>query len=134
MKTDASPPLFASHGLVLLHVAREPRCTMRQLSGALGVSERRVAEIVRELEAAGMLSVSKDGKRNVYAINEDAMSPHAAVAHRPLGDLLRSILGEAHSLGSRVSRAPAKFVHSLVPLSLVESELPFITSFLATTI
>jgi hypothetical protein len=107
---------------------------MRELSATLGVSERRVAKIVRELEAAGMLTVAKDGKRNVYAINEEALSPHLALSNRPLGELIRSILGDAHSLGSRVSRAPTRFIHSLVPFWLVESELPLISSFLTATI
>jgi DNA-binding Lrp family transcriptional regulator len=125
------PPLFASHGLVLLHLAQKPQSTMRELADRLGVSERRVASIVRELQSSGMIRVGKLGKRNTYSINEDAVTSQAALPGRRLGELLRGVLGDAHALGDGARKIPATFLHSLVlPVSLAESELPFFAQLL----
>ena len=41
--------LMATHGIVLFFIVSTPDPTMRQMSEALGLTERRVAQVVREL-------------------------------------------------------------------------------------
>jgi len=125
----ARPPFFASHGLAILHLAREPEMTMRQLAAALDVSERRVARILRELKATGIISVTKAGNRNRYTINEEAVLPYPTIASSNLGDLIRGVLGDSHRLEqARDKRRSLGLLHSfMVPLSLAESEMSWLS-------
>lgn len=64
--------LLSSHGQVLAYVSREADPTVRRLSDSLNFSERRIMGVLRDLEAAGMISRQRRGRQNVYAVNESA--------------------------------------------------------------
>lgn len=81
--------LFASHGLVLAFVANNPDATIREISDALGLTERQISRVLRELERGGMISVEKAGRRNCYAVNEDASYNHPSLSHVKIRDLVR---------------------------------------------
>lgn len=81
--------LFASHGLVLAFVANNPDATIREISDALGLTERQISRVLRELENGGMISVEKAGRRNCYAINEDAAYNHPTLSHVKIRDLVK---------------------------------------------
>jgi len=81
--------LFASHGLVLAFVANNPDATIREISDALGLTERQISRVLRELENGGLISVEKAGRRNCYAVNEDAAYDHPTLAHVKIRDLVR---------------------------------------------
>jgi DNA-binding transcriptional regulator GbsR (MarR family) len=81
--------LFASHGLVLAFVANNPDATIREISDALGLTERQISRVLRELENGGMISVEKAGRRNCYAVNEDAPYNHPTLSHVKIRDLVR---------------------------------------------
>ena len=84
--------LLTSHGYVLFFVAAEPDATIRRISDILGLSERRVASILHDLESAGMLRATRAGRRKHYAINPDAKFRHPALSHVPL----REVMGPLH--------------------------------------
>jgi hypothetical protein len=101
----AKVTVFGSHGLVLLHLARQPDGTMREMAQVFGVSERRIARILRDLTDAGMISVTKHGKRNAYAINEDAPCVHPSIGNLNVGDIVRAALPAQPDLIERESEA-----------------------------
>lgn len=76
--------LMASHGVVLFFLAARPDSTMRQMSETLGLTERQIARIVRNLDEAGLLEVRRIGRRNTYRVNENANFRHPALSHVPL--------------------------------------------------
>ena len=61
--------LMETHGVVLFHVAAHPDITMRKMSEDLDLTERRISQVIKDLAVAGMLSVTRTGRRNTYAIN-----------------------------------------------------------------
>jgi hypothetical protein len=75
--------LVTSHGLALLFVATHPNATVQQIAEALGLSERRIADIIRELAAERLILVKRNGRRNEYEINPDARFRHPLVADIP---------------------------------------------------
>ena len=64
--------LISTHGLVLFHIALNGDSTMREIAEELGITERRVAQIIKDLSDADMLSAVRNGRRNSYAVNIDA--------------------------------------------------------------
>ena len=81
--------LFASHGLVLAFVANNPDATIREISDALGLTERQISRVLRELENGSMITVEKAGRRNCYAVNEEASYNHPSLSHMKIRDLVR---------------------------------------------
>ena len=77
------PPwtLLTSHGLVLLFVANHPAATIREIAADLQLTERRIADIIRDLSKAGLLSVQREGRRNRYALNPEARFRHPIIAN-----------------------------------------------------
>jgi DNA-binding MarR family transcriptional regulator len=59
-----------NHARVLACVAAEPNARLRDIAAAVGITERTAAQIVTDLEQAGYLTKTRDGRRNQYAIND----------------------------------------------------------------
>ena len=84
--------LMNSHGLVLFYAATYPDSTMREMSTALELTERRVAQIVGDLAEADLLDIGRTGRRNTYSLNKRASFRHPTLRHITLGqfeDLLK---------------------------------------------
>jgi DNA-binding transcriptional ArsR family regulator len=86
---DPRPPLppwtlVTSHGLVLLFIAGSPNATIREISENLELTERRIADVIRDLERAKMITVTREGRRNRYALNPDAHFLHPLMAAIPI--------------------------------------------------
>ena len=72
--------------------------TMRQMSEELGITERRIAQVIRDLSDSDMVVVTKDGRRNFYSVNVDAYFRHPTLSHvklRRLADALKDRPEEA---------------------------------------
>ena len=61
---------------------------MKEIGEALGLTERRVAEVVGDLAEADMLRKTKVGRRNVYSVNPDATFRHPTLSHVSLGKFI----------------------------------------------
>jgi hypothetical protein len=70
-----------SHGLALLFVAAHPDATIREIAGALEISERRVSSVIRDLETGNFVVVSRTGRRNQYKLNPNARFRHPLIEH-----------------------------------------------------
>ena len=80
---------LTNHARVLLCLAEEPDLRLREAAGRIGITERAVQRIVTDLEDAGIVTRSREGRRNHYAINEDAPLRHPNDAHVTVGAFLR---------------------------------------------
>jgi len=68
--------LLTNHALVLIHVVEHPRSTLRDIAGAVGITERAALSLLRALEADGIVSRRKEGRCNVYSVDVDALMAH----------------------------------------------------------
>jgi DNA-binding IclR family transcriptional regulator len=73
---------FTNHAHVLICIARTPDVRLSEVADLVGIGERAVHRIVHELEAAGFLTVIKEGRRNVYQIHLDQPLRHPLESHR----------------------------------------------------
>lgn len=85
---DAQWTFMTNHTHVLLCLATAQGDTLREVASRVGITERAVQRIVGDLEAAGVVSRVREGRRNRYAINADLPLRHPLEAHRRIHDLL----------------------------------------------
>lgn len=60
---------FSNHGHVLVCLARNSGARLRDVAQSVGITERAVQKIVRDLQQAGYLTITKRGRCNRYRIN-----------------------------------------------------------------
>ena len=79
---------LTNHAQVLLCVARDSRQTAREIAATVGITERAVQRILDDLETAGYLTRSRDGRRNRYEIHPEVPMRHPAQGDHAVRDLL----------------------------------------------
>src|SRR5215210_3948007 len=80
--------LVSNHGKVLLCIARDPAIRVSEIAELVGIKERAVQRILADLRGEGMISSSREGRRNRYRINRrrhTGWSPNGRVS---VGDLV----------------------------------------------
>ena len=83
--------LFSNHGHVLFCLARDSEARLRDVATDVGITERAVQKIVRDLRDADMVSVTKIGRRNSYRIHKDISLRHDLESACTLKDLIRVV-------------------------------------------
>ena len=83
--------LFSNHGHVLVCLARNSDARLRDVAADVGITERAVQKIVRDLQDGGMISVTKNGRRNRYRIHKKQTLRHRLEANCKLRDLIKLI-------------------------------------------
>ncbi len=78
-----------NHARVLEAIANHPTIRLRDIAATVGVTERTAAHIVGDLEQAGYLTKTRDGRRNRYAVHEELPLRHPQHSHRTVGELIR---------------------------------------------
>lgn len=84
---------LTNHAQVLLCIAQNRSMTAREIAANVGITERAVQRILRDLHEAGYVSHTRDGRVNRYEIHDEAPMRHPAQqghAVRELIDLLGS--------------------------------------------
>lgn len=79
---------LTNHAHVLVCIAENPDLRGREIADLVGVSERRVQGIIRDLVEAGYVSRSRTGRRNHYAINLEGDLRHPLEEDHTVGELL----------------------------------------------
>jgi hypothetical protein len=79
---------LTNHAQVLLCIAHDPGIRLREIGDAVGITERAAHRIVGELDAAGYLSRTRNGRRNQYAIQPNLPLPDPLARGQRVGDLL----------------------------------------------
>ena len=71
---DAEPPLLTSRGAVLFYIALNQDPRLRVMARDLGLTERRVTQVVKELNEAGLVTKYRTGRRNQYAVTDQEIA------------------------------------------------------------
>ena len=87
--------LLSNHANVTVALAQNPELRLRDLAEQVGITERAVAQIIVDLEAAGVISRGRDGRRNVYTVHRSVPLRHPLEKHRAVGDILSVVVGRA---------------------------------------
>ena len=66
---------------------------MRDVATAVGITERAVQQIVRDLVAEGYVTKSKDGRRNRYRVVRGAHFRHLLETHLTIGSFVDLVAG-----------------------------------------
>ena len=61
--------LYTNHGLVLMRIWLDPEATLSEIALDIGVKERAVYLIVRDLAQEGFIAKHKAGRRNRYEVD-----------------------------------------------------------------
>lgn len=78
-----------NHAHVLECIYADPGVRVRDIAVRVGVTERTAAQIVKDLEEAGYLTKTRDGRRNRYEVHGELPLRHPRHRHRTVGDLIR---------------------------------------------
>lgn len=62
---------ITNHAAVLTLLNREEHLTSREIAIALGITERSVVRIIKDLETEGYITKRKEGRENRYTVNKD---------------------------------------------------------------
>ena len=62
---------ITNHGLVLLAIAKRQRRTAREIGDAVGITERAIHRIIKDLERAGYITKTRVGRHNEYQVHLD---------------------------------------------------------------
>ena len=102
---DHSFRFVTNHAHVLQCIAEDPDARLRDIASTVGITERTAAEIVNDLEQAGYLTKSRDGRRNRYEVHEELPLRHPQHRHHTVGDLIRFL--EAPASRTTPRRSPS---------------------------
>lgn len=67
---------LTNHAHVLIHIARDPRATVREIALATGITERAAHAVVKDLREASIVIAQRDGRQNVYSVDASALATH----------------------------------------------------------
>ena len=80
---------------VLVCIAADPTARLRDIAETVGVTERTAAQLVRDLEQAGYLTKTRNGRRNHYEVHDELSLRHPLHRHHTVGELIRFLQGPA---------------------------------------
>jgi Mn-dependent DtxR family transcriptional regulator len=78
-----------NHAHVLEAIANDPTIRLRDIAANVDITERTAAQIVNDLEEAGYLTKTRDGRRNRYEVRQELPLRHPRHRHHTVGELIR---------------------------------------------
>jgi hypothetical protein len=78
-----------NHAHVLQVISADPTVRLRDIADTVGITERTASQIVNDLEEAGYLTRTREGRRNVYVVHENLPLRHPQHRHHTVGELIR---------------------------------------------
>ena len=79
---------FSNYGHVLVCLSRNNEARLRDVAFEVGITERAVQKIVKDMQDAGFITVSKQGRCNRYRLNKRKSLRHGLESHCNIGKLL----------------------------------------------
>jgi Mn-dependent DtxR family transcriptional regulator len=101
---DHSWRFVTNHAHVLEALATDPAIRLRDIATTVGITERTAAQIVSDLETAGYLTKTRDGRRNHYEVHEELPLRHPQHRHRTVGELIRFLQARPKPRARRTTR------------------------------
>ncbi len=89
---------LTNHALVLIHVANNPRSTLREIANAVGITERATLSILRAMEEDEIITRQKEGRRNRYWVDFSALLEHQLGGPYSVSELVEELTGIAQRL------------------------------------
>ena len=89
---EAAWTFLTNHSHVLRCLVQDSEARMRDVAEQVGITERAVQRIVSELEAAGYVTRTREGRRNSYSVNGALPLRHRVEGHQTLNALIKLIL------------------------------------------
>lgn len=80
---------LSNHGHVLVQISQNPDVRIRDIALAVGITERSTQLILSDLEKAGYVRITKNGRRNAYKVNSKLKFRHPLEANKPVESLLK---------------------------------------------
>lgn len=102
--------LLTNHALVLVHVVENPRSTLREIADAVGITDRAALSILRALEGDAIVARRKEGRRNFYTVDLDALLAHRQYGKYSIAEIASALLrlsGQARDLPLPLPQATA---------------------------
>ena len=96
-KSDHQWRFVTNHAHVLEVIATDPTARLRDIATTVGITERSAAQIVSDLEQAGYLTKTRDGRRNSYEVHDELPLRHPQHRHHTVGDLIRFLRDQRDS-------------------------------------
>lgn len=84
---------ITNHGSVLLTINLEKQITARKIAEKVGITERSVLRIIKELEEDGYLSIKRVGRENAYTVNPGGKLRRPEMRTVQVGDLMKLLGG-----------------------------------------
>lgn len=84
---------LTNHAHVLLCLEQDGDLRIRDLAQKIGITERAVQRILRDLATEGYVEVTKEGRRNHYQVLSDQPMRHTVESHASVADLLALMRG-----------------------------------------
>jgi predicted transcriptional regulator len=78
-----------NHAHVLQIVSADPTIRIRDIAQTVGITDRTAAQVVSDLEKAGYLTKTRNGRRNHYEVHGELLLRHPQHRHHTVGDLIR---------------------------------------------
>jgi DNA-binding transcriptional ArsR family regulator len=82
---------LTNHALVLCLIAQQPRITAREISSAVGITEKATRNIIGDLEIDGYVTKKKEGRRIRYRVDPDLPLRSETNQDKAIGDLLATL-------------------------------------------
>jgi DNA-binding transcriptional ArsR family regulator len=79
---------LTNHSLVLCLIAQQPRITAREISLAIGITEKATRNIISDLEIDGYVTKKREGRRIRYRVDPDLPLRSETQQNKAIGDLL----------------------------------------------
>ena len=83
---------LTNHSHVLICLARNPNLRLRELAQLVGITERAVQSILRDLEAEGYVSRRRVGRRNRYDVHPEHPMRHPVEAGHTIAEVLEVLM------------------------------------------
>lgn len=84
--------LLTNHARLLLAIEREPGLRQRDMAQRLGLTDKGISLIVRDLREAGYISGRREGRRVFYSVVPGQPLRSDTVRHHTVGELLQLLI------------------------------------------
>ena len=85
---------ITNHGAVLAIIGRHDQITAREIAAELGITERSVMRIIKDLETEGYIQKQREGRANRYQINSQAKLRRQGTRDIVVSELLQVLTRE----------------------------------------
>lgn len=83
---------LTNHTHIIVCLLRDPMTTVRNLALQVGITERSVQRILSDLEESGVITRSREGRRNRYDVDLGFQLRHPLESDHTLEDLVRRLV------------------------------------------